>query len=68
MELEIGNQLVEEHFSKKSTFSYQLEAFLEMTKKGANQKLEEESKSVMKLLDELYIHSELPIRGQREEH
>jgi len=39
-----------------------------MTKKGANQKLEEESKSVMKLLDELYIHSELPIRGQREEH
>ena len=68
MELEIGNQLVEENFSKKSTFSYQLEAFLEMTKKGANQKLEEESKSVMKLLDELYIHSELPIRGQREEH
>jgi len=57
-------ELKEEPFSKRGTFSHQLEEFSKLIKQGPNKQLENESKNVMKLLDELYIFSDLPIRGE----
>ena len=54
----------EESFSSKSTFSHQLDKFLTLVQEGPNENLANESKKIMKLLDELYIFSDLPIRGE----
>ena len=59
-----NKKLKEENFTNRSTFSFQLEEFLKLIKVGANPRLENESKKVMQLLDELYIWSDLPIRGE----
>ena len=58
------NRTKEESFSSKSTFSHQLDKFLTLVKEGPNESLANESKNIMKLLDELYIFSDLPIRGE----
>ncbi len=59
-----NNKTKEESFSSKSTFSYQLDKFLTLVKEGPDDSLANESKKIMKLLDELYIFSDLPIRGE----